>query len=171
MKIIVISRRMGYNETFLAERLSEYETLEVLWITGTSKQWDQRKILNKNPNPENKDKSHYLTIQYIKNKKDIFDFFTFLPKLTKKINTIFEQEKDIKLIIFPKEDKLIKTALKTVEHKAEMISLDLVNDTKGHNLERFFETMIQFNKILEKCKELDSKITKLKYDYRGDDLN
>ena len=122
MKIISVSRTINPNEKGsssicweLAKKLSKIEKFEVLWIAGTSKKWDERKILNE------KDGHHHLTIKYIPNKKDIFDFFTFLPKATIEINKILNTEKNVNVIIFPKEDILIAAALKSVEHKIKII--------------------------------------------------
>jgi len=125
MKILSISRTIDPNGGIhaslcwkLAKNLLQEKEVQVLWIAGTSKKWDERKILNE------KNENHYLKINYIQNKQDIFDFFTFLPRLTIEINKILNTEKNLNLIIFPKEDALIATALKSVEHKIKIISWD-----------------------------------------------
>ena len=123
MKILSISRTIDANGGIraslcwkLAKHLLRKKEFQVLWIAGTSKKWDERKILNE------KNENHYLKINYIQNKQDVFDFFTFLPNITMEINKILNAEKKLNLIIFPKEDTLVATALKSVEHKAKIIS-------------------------------------------------
>ncbi|MBD62104.1 hypothetical protein CL645_04545 [bacterium] len=117
MKIIALSRSISSNETnhkkkywALAQKLATIQDINVLWISGTNRNWTERKIINQN-------NEHYLKIKYIQNQENIFDFLTFLPRITVELNNVLKNERDAKLIIFPKKDKLLTLAIKPIEHK------------------------------------------------------
>ncbi|MBG98345.1 hypothetical protein CL659_04425 [bacterium] len=124
MKIIALSRSISSNGKNhkkkywnIAQKLAKQQDINVLWISGTNQNWTERKIINQ-------DNEHYLKIKYIHNQENVFDFLTLFPKITMELNNVLKNEKDAKLVIFPKKDKLLKLSIKTIEHKIKTYGWD-----------------------------------------------
>ena len=124
MKIIALSRSISSNGKNhkkkywdIAQKLAKQQDINVLWISGTNQNWTERKIINQ-------DNEHYLKIKYIHNQENVFDFLTLFPKITVELNNVLKNEKDAKLVIFPKKDKLLKLSIKTIEHKIKTYGWD-----------------------------------------------